>query len=425
VPPDDEERVLTGGSSPVELACAEGAHTYWVRARDHAWSRITVFVGFGGERVVRLVRGGALDVRLKPFDPEHGIKVVLTGPGLEFDWHPDDSGHARIEGLPPGRYEIRVEAGRWPKKRVLAQTETRIDPGATTELALPLGDVAPPADPPAELVPLAGTLHVSAGWSEEDEEPPDCMTPSISAVSLLDDSVHAELEEEGRWSADPVRPGRYLFRVSRWTWLQDIEVGPGGNTEVRLVVPPPCDVEVHLVDEKTGDPIAADGKLVWCVKSADIDPGFSAYRLNDRFLTCVQPGLYRFRAPVGMLEAGLFSDLLDADDMEVALRPGRNRVDMKVVWTPCIDFAFKDGTMPVPADTGFSDRVEVAGLDNDGELLYCPAGDPLRVEVTKPGRYRVLFPAGIEGYEPIAPLEVEIAAGKIPRIEVQLSRRGS
>ena len=89
----------------------------------------------------------------------------------------------------------------------------------------------------------------------------------------------------------------------------------------------------------------------------------------------------------------------------------------------CVDLAFTDGDMPVPVDPPFAHRIEVTALDGGGELDYPESGDPCRVKVTKAGRYRVSFPAAIEGYEPIAPVEVDVVPGKIPRIEVQIKRR--
>jgi hypothetical protein len=420
-PPDERERFLTGGSSPVELSCAEGAHTYWVRARDHAWSRITIFVGFGGERVVRLVRAGALDVRLEPSDPER-ILLYLTRLDTELHWQPDESGGYRIRGLPPGRYTVRAQFTEWEESPGLAEAEVEIEPGITKELVLPIRDLPPPPLP-AKLVPLEGSLRVAPGWSEEDEAPGNCMTATISAVSLRGDSVYVEPDEDGRWWADPVPPGRYYFRLAPWTWLQAVDVGPRGCTDVQLVVPPPCDVEVHLVDG-SGRPIPAGGDLHWHVKSPEVERELP-FCAESRSTPCAGPGVYRFRAPVGTLVVGLWDDILYAEDTEVELRPGGlNGIDLKAVWNLSVDLAFKEGAMPVPADPGFSDRIQVTPLGGDGKLECCGDGDPCRLWVTTPGRYRVSFPAAIEGYEPVAPIEVEVAAGRIARVEVQLKRRG-
>ncbi len=418
VPPDDKDRILTGGSSPVELASAEGVQTYWVRARDHAWARISVFVGFGGERVVRLVRAGALDVRLASYDPESSIEIhLLSRDETDLSRSADDAGRARIEGLAPGRYEVRAQNANW-NAEVFAEAEAEIRPGATTELTLDLRD----APKPMELVPLAGTIEVAPGWLRGDGQWSDCMTHWISAWNLGGDFPDVKQDEDGRWSAGLVRPGRYCVCLGQWQWKQRVDVGPRGNIDVRLVVPPPCDVEVHLVDGQTGEPIATEGDLAWGAKSADTELELASY--VETLDECDEPGLWRLRAPVGTLVIGLWSDLVEAEAIEVELRPGLNRVDLKAAWNLSVDLAFRDGGIPVPVDPMFGDRVEVAALDGDGELVCAGAGDACRIWVTKPGRYRVSFPAVIEGYEPIAPLEVEVAAGRIPRIEVQLSRRG-
>lgn len=76
--------------------------------------------------------------------------------------------------------------------------------------------------------------------------------------------------------------------------------------------------------------------------------------------------------------------------------------------------------MPVDEDAAAGVRADA--LDGDGGLEECGAGYPCTVWFKRAGRYRIALPE-IEGYEPVAPFEVEIAAGKRPRIEIPLKRR--
>jgi hypothetical protein len=412
---------IHAGRSPVEVPAEEmGLHNYWVRARDHAWARIAVAQGYGGERVVRLVRSGTLEARLAPFDPDVGVALQLYRDGEHaLEWLPDETGFARIEGLPRGRFEVRACLGVWWREpRVFATTEVEIEPGTTKETTLTLRNPPQRQEP----VPLEGTLQIDPGWHAA-KQPFDLMGCEAQDIDVMDEAFgsHAatvQIEEDGRWSAGLVAPGQYCITLGPWMWMQVVEVGPQGTTDARLVVPPPCDVDVRLVDAATGAPVGDDDDVSWCVKSADTK--WTSYQQKRQ--PCAAPGVWTFQAPVGTLVVGLYSDLHDAPSIEVDLKPGKNLVALKAAQNVMCDFALKDGAMPVPLDDLLSKGLKATAVEGDGGLDECGTGFPARVWFTKAGRYRVSFPP-IEGYEPIAPVEVAVAAGKISRVEVQLHAR--
>jgi hypothetical protein len=413
-------------SSPIELATAEGSHTYAVRAAGHVWSRITVHVGLGGERTVRLARAGALDVRLDPYDPEAGISIQVVGADGEWWAEPDASGRALVESLPPGETRVAARvAFAWGEDHVLAEAEVKIRTGATT--ALSLAPREPP--PPPDLVPLEGTVRADPAWPEEpDDIVGFCVVSHQAPLTVLAATLDwwspdAEIDpDEGTWSAGLVLPGRYFLLFRDWSYAAAIDVGPQGTTDASIVVPPPCDVEVHLVDAESGAPVPDGHDLWWCVRAADVGSEVGLPWRCERDVPSASPGVYRFRAPQGTLVLDFYSDLRSSEETEVALKPGANRIELRVAPNLRIDFELRDGTIPVPADAAFSDRIKVAALTGDGELSCCGEGDPCVVWFTKPGRYRVTFPE-IEGYEPIAPVEVEVAAGSIARVEIALRRK--
>jgi hypothetical protein len=225
------------------------------------------------------------------------------------------------------------------------------------------------------------------------------------------------LDEDGAWSAE-LTPGRHVFSASPWMWTQVIEVAPSGTTGARLVVPPPCDVEVRLVDAATGDPIADNDDLWWYVTSGHID-----WQLVDmERLPCAEPGVWRFQAPIGTLVVSLWNKLHDAEAMETDLKAGKNRVELKAVPNYSCAIALTDGAVPVPIDEEIGAGVRAAALVGSGSLAECGTGHPCSVWFTKAGRYRLTLPA-IEGYEPVEPIEIEIAAGTIPLVEVALKQR--
>ncbi|MCK6461481.1 MAG: hypothetical protein L6Q95_16495, partial [Planctomycetes bacterium] len=330
----------------------------------------------------------------------------------------------RVDSLAPGEHQVFAQLGRLFDE--VREVAVRIEAGGTTEATLALGELPP--EP--EQVPLAGTIEVARGWTGEDEAPPSCVTPSITAWNLHGTVDVEGPDEEGRWSAGDVRPGPHGFRLDAWTWIQSVHVGPQGETDARLSVPPPCDVELLLVDEGTGEPFPGEEAISWCSRAADVGED-----LLDRWYAedhgnpahPEKPGVYRFRAPRGVLRARYWggdpAESARHGGLDIELKPGLNRVELKVGWELRIDVLLKDGAMPVPADDGFAGGVEVEPLRGVGaeEEKYAHRLG-LRMWVTKPGRYRVSFPE-IEGYEPIDPVEVDVAPGAIPKVEIALRRR--
>jgi hypothetical protein len=206
--------------------------------------------------------------------------------------------------------------------------------------------------------------------------------------------------------------------VRPWGWKQPVEVGPLGTKELRLVVPPPCDVEVHLLDAASGVAVPDGGNLWWYVTTEHADWDFFYVESQPSAV----PGIWRFTAPIGTLAVHAWDELYEAEAVEVELKPGKNRIDLKASPNFSCKLALKDGTIPVPVDEDMEAALRAAPLDGDGQVDSVSRDFPSQIWFTKAGRYRLTFPA-IEGYEPIAPIEVDIAAGKIPLIEVALKRR--
>lgn len=340
----EEFRRIRLGPSPVELPGEAGTQTYWVRARDHAWSRITIAQGFGGERLVRLPPAGTLEVRLVPIDFDIVVRLNLYRLDEEvLGWRPDGTGLSRIEGLPPGRLEIRASLGEWWQEgEVITKADVEIEPGRTREISLSLRDVPPQPDP----VPLEGTLVVGAGWPEPEEPAGFCWTRGEWITMDGGFGPLVEFGSDGRWSAGLVEPGRHFLTVEPWRWVQAVDVGPRGTTEARLVVPPPCDVEVRLVDAVTGDVIADENEIYWCVKS---EQGIPALLCNVEAQACMRRGIYRFQAPPGTLVVWLWSDLVDAPSFEVELKAGLNRVDLKGKGIPAASGSRSQGGTASPS----------------------------------------------------------------------------
>lgn len=399
--------VIADAASPITLPEEPGRRIYWVRAAEHAWTHVDLVQGLGGERSVRLPRAGGLDVRLSNFDPDSGAQVRLYDPGGGHLLSWPSKERPRIGALAPGKYRVRVEIGEWSREPfLLGEAAAEVEAGAVTAVAIALRD--PPSS--ERLVALAGALHVDPDWGDE------------ASISMSADSIDVQpgtndpdvtLSRDGRWSAGRVPPGRYVINVRPWTWWQAVDVGPSGNPDVRIVVPPPCDVEVRVLFADR-DEAALVRNLCWGMRL-----GSTLERVAS-----TAPGRFRFRAPLGEIE---FDDTSD-DDFEVEarvvdLKPGLNRITLRAARRYGLTIELKDAVtgMNLPVDLGFWARITVAGID-DPECRSTDWWDGT-IRVTKPGRYRVMFLEEVDGFRSIDDHEVEVPAEGMARLVIRLKRK--
>ncbi len=60
------------------------------------------------------------------------------------------------------------------------------------------------------------------------------------------------------WSRKGLQAGRYEFGPYEPPFSVVVEIPPADRTDFELVVPPPIELLVYLVDDQTGDPLAVD-----------------------------------------------------------------------------------------------------------------------------------------------------------------------
>ena len=130
--------------SPVRLPWNYGQLPYWVRAPGYAWGFVKIDHDVGGERELRLVRGGTLDVHLVGLDPSTKtvVRVLPGGAGerrVLAELAPTPEGAATFAGLPPGPYRVAAEIGRPIDPPVLlAEDAVELAAGATEAVVLEL-----------------------------------------------------------------------------------------------------------------------------------------------------------------------------------------------------------------------------------------------------------------------------------------------
>jgi hypothetical protein len=183
---------------------------------------------------------------------------------------------------------------------------------------------------------------------------------------------------------------------------------------VRIVVPPPCDVEVRVL-EADHDEAAPLDTLSWHMQR----PGGGFVNTEE----AEAPGRFRFRAPVGAIELDGWGGL-QIEERVVELKPGLNRITLRAQRLYGFTIELEDGATgtKLPVDDGFWARITVAGVD-DPECRAADTSFSSTIRVTRPGRYRVMFTAEIDGFRSIDDHEVEVPAEGTARLVVRLRRR--
>ncbi len=163
--------VATAARSPLRFQATKAGETQWffVGAPGYAWNTVEISLSDPSERVVRLVRGGSVEVPLHGKLPAGAVLRVRPEGGRECRLEIESIRARRfpIGGLPCGSWLVALEVGVWvDQAEVIAQATVEVVAGATVSatLHIPNGAARPPST-----VHVTGKLYVPSGWRDVRE----------------------------------------------------------------------------------------------------------------------------------------------------------------------------------------------------------------------------------------------------------------
>jgi hypothetical protein len=406
--------IVSGARSPLDLPpLVERDGHCWVRSPGYAWQHVELDLARGMERLVELVPEGAIELSISgaALPPGAVLRGWRGGDGgaPALDLEVVDGERRRIDALTPGDWRFKLQKGRWFQEPVdLAESAVVVESGRTASVALVVRQSveAPPR------VAVSGVLRIDPAWrgleqlrlhftSEGDVRRWSDTRKSVKPVR--NGSYYT-------WSAGELHAGRYMVRVapSGFRTLLDVRVGAAGEHVIE--VPPPGDVEVHVVDDATGEPLA-DGSVLWHTKAP---PGVSGHTLDN---VSFDPELgARFQAPAGELNLQASAEGYTHADERVEVQPGPNRFTLRIERASGVRVELYDGAVSVPH--GGHRAFTIEAVDHDGRRSRF---SDTWSYVSKPGVYRVTF-RDVPGYRPLPPQVVTIPAGEIVTVRGNLER---
>jgi len=412
--------VVDKARSPVELPDLVGTAAYWVRATGFAWKQISYDHSAGGERIVKLQPGGAVDVRLDNFDADSEAVVRFYGADADespvLQATPDEQGRCTLEHLAPGSYKVRVQIGLWyDEPLTLGEGRATVVAGGRSAVVIAL-EQAPEQGTP---VLLRGTLLVPEAW-----EVPG-FSLGVQAVGPDRNEREVELDRfrftngatgQLAWKLGKVLPGSYMIDVEPFQYRLAFEVAAGAVEQVvRVELPEPATLTVEVVHRVSGDPVAVKG-ISW---RTSFEPATGG---SWQTVSNASASSFTAQVPSGQRVFLASFDLgFEVERLAVDVQPGRNVVKLKA--RPIFRFRLivKDGKATVPLGHDFD--VTVEHLGGDGTVAARWSDDTTNTfHVTAAGRYRLKFGA-IEGFMNPPDKEVEISGVEIIDVEVAAKRK--
>lgn len=417
------------GNSPLPLKLEDFdalpyVETLHVRAPGYGWSMTHFNPRKGGDVFVELDSGADLDVDILGHDPAHPVVLRLTRVGKYEPILERGLGKQQrisLESIPVGRFTVAAEIGMWFENPVqLAKEEIELVAGGRSQVTLALA-----AQPQSERATLSGVLVVPREWNAKNVL---LMADFLGvtgqerdrgrAVNLKDPTTSAGFDTYA-WTFESILVGKYEIGAVEPAYTVAIELPVGGRTDVRIEMPPPADVFVRVVDEKTGVDVEAV-TLSWNpARPEGVKGGGMAHA--ERSATT---RLFEFRAPLGPVDISLFArsgEYAHAGRV-VRLVAGRNEVKLELQRASGVVVSLMDGEELWRSEEDLDFDLEA--VEGDGKrTASISSGGEYRLMVTKPGRYRVKLNDTLQGFLPPEEPIVDIHLGSMTPLVIHLKRR--
>lgn len=419
--------VLEHGRSPLRLRSATGADSvrYWIRAPGYAWDLIQLATNTPGERVLRLVPGGDVEVTFVGdvpdgaalrVRPRHGGTAAPPGVPIPYqrptaEFRPAKHGVLRLDALPAGAWELSLEEGDWFREPIrLGAAPATVVAGQITPATVTVqGDVQRPPK-----VRVHGTLALSPKWGEDvvvEFAPSDALSTWTDEQERLRlDAMQPDGAGRHRWGPIELLAGRWEVTVRGTEHRAIADVGPGLPDVVDLVVPDPNEVRVRAVDATTGVPIPG-ASPAWY---GTIDGWSSGWSHVD--MEAVGDDWYRCLAGAGTIVIHCHPDGYMWSHGDYEVRPGPNEFVLRIARVCGVEIVLKDGDVAIPwPESAFA---ELEHTTTKAGVAYWSGN---KVAAQEPGEHTLTLQP-IAGYEPIPPRKVSIEPERWTRVEIQLQR---
>lgn len=423
-PGDDAPLLVEGVDSPLELELdpwKDYPLGLYVGAPGYAWQLTMATAEEEVERVVLLEPGGSLEVFV---DDAAGLtnaflRVRPTGDGrrgLSFNAPLRDAVEAApltLRSLLPTEYEISIavdaDGDRTTLPTVVARAGATVTPGATETVRLTI---------PEAFASAATTADVTLDLVVPEAWPREAVDVRLTAVGVghpdrQQSTVEAApVENTDRFRADVegLPLGEYELWIQEFAHRERIVVDR--DDAVTVTLPIPAEAEIRLTEEQ-----AAASRWTVSFRSEDTGAFGSAERVEG------DPLLQRFVAPPGVVDLTLLGPGGQQFRGRGRVGGGRAFLTLDECVSVRLRTTYRGRPHPVATESATPRTPDVKGpgrlvrsaaewsVDNDVQILVLSA----------PGRY-VIRPAALPGYVAPESLEVTLAPGTIPEIEVPLRR---
>lgn len=416
------ERARDAGPSPLRLPIDEemqDTRTFFARSPGYAWGRIEIDERLGGERFLELAPAGELEVRFEGTvsDPGTRLRLYGTDPAPTFERALSDASPVKVEALAPGTYRLAVEIGNyWQDPLVVGETPVEIVAGTRTSAHLRLEAVEGP-----QRVPLAGVLVLPEEWELGEFELDfalldtalggDDGTFSIAST----DMVPPRGGGIRRWSSEGVQPGAWSVELRELGFSTALRVGPEGERDARIEIPPPGLILVRCLDEATGLE-AQDVSVSW---HGPVPPEMRGWS-NQPAEWDESARRWRIRAPFGAVSLKAWGTAFGHQSRAVEARPETLEITWKLARLMGLRLVLRDGSTEIPWTQTMSARLEPT--EGQAGIRSAQFGDGRYTLLQKePGGYR-LHVGPLAGYEPVPDMDVRLEAGVVLEQVIELQR---